>query len=465
MCLCSSLYTHVLNSSLGFSPDSAYFKAWRRTQTPPYMEIYLFNWTNPEDGHNENIKPRFTEIGPFKFKEYKEKFNITFNANNTISFRQKKVWYFDEEASCCSLDVNVTTLNAVLVTLSHKAKGYSMVLKMGLSFGLRAMSPNLHVTKTARELLFEGYVDNLLATLKNTGMASLPDKFGFFHGKNDTSRDGYYNMDTHPSAKGLIRKWNHETDTTYFEGACSKVHGTTAEMYPPGRDQTSVAFFSGDMCRQLKLDYDRDESFYGLGTYRFIANTSLLDNGTLIPENSCYCNGKCMPSGVMNISACREGSPTFISMPHFLNADPVYLDAVEGLSPDPDKHQLYQLVEPNTGLVVEAAIRIQMNFHLKPIAMMPIINDVPNVMFPILWFQTQAKGTPEVASKLSLLLNLPAILQGIAYTVIVISVLMILVGLYLKRKEATPILPEIHQSEAVPLKKSDFDSGTTKSRL
>lgn len=86
-------------------------------------------------------------------------------------------------------------------------------------------------------------------------------------------------------------------------------------------------------------------------------------------------------------------------------------------------------------------------------------------MFPILWFQTQAKGTPEVASKLSLLLNLPAILQGIAYTVIVISVLMILVGLYLKRKEATPILPEIHQSEAVPLKKSDFDSGTTKSRL
>lgn len=53
---------------------------------------------------------------------------------------------------------------------------------MGLSFGLRAMSPNLHVTKTARELLFEGYVDNLLATLKNTGMASLPDKFGFFHG-------------------------------------------------------------------------------------------------------------------------------------------------------------------------------------------------------------------------------------------------------------------------------------------
>lgn len=85
------------------------------------MDIYIFNWTNPEDIYTEGVKPRFEEIGPFKFREIKEKFNITWNDNKTVTYRQRKFFYFMEEESPRQLDEEITTLNPVpLVTFSIK---------------------------------------------------------------------------------------------------------------------------------------------------------------------------------------------------------------------------------------------------------------------------------------------------------------------------------------------------------
>lgn len=48
----------------------------------------------------------------------------------------------------------------------------------------------------------------------------------------------------------------------------------------------------------------------------------------------------------MNVSACRFDTPSFLSLPHFLYADPALRDAVEGMAPDPEKHSFYFSVEP-----------------------------------------------------------------------------------------------------------------------
>ncbi|KAJ8978292.1 hypothetical protein NQ317_012663 [Molorchus minor] len=37
------------------------------------MDIYLFNWTNAKDICNSSVKPKFEEVGPYTFKEVKEK--------------------------------------------------------------------------------------------------------------------------------------------------------------------------------------------------------------------------------------------------------------------------------------------------------------------------------------------------------------------------------------------------------
>lgn len=65
-----------------------------------------------------------------------------------------------------------------------------------------------------------------------------------------------------------------------------------------------------------------------------------------MPGNECYCTGNCIPSGMINVSSCRWGLPFFASLPHFYGADPVYVEAVEGLDPDKSKHESYIVLEP-----------------------------------------------------------------------------------------------------------------------
>lgn len=70
----------------------------------------------------------------------------------------------------------------------------------------------------------------------------------------------------------------------------------------------------------------------------------------------------------MNITACRFGAPVFMSYPHFYQADPFYLNQVEGLKPSKDKHEFYMIFEPTTGVTLEVSARMQINLLIRPIA-------------------------------------------------------------------------------------------------
>lgn len=39
-------------------------------------------------------------------------------------------------------------------------------------------------------------------------------------------------------------------------------------------------------------------------------------------------------------------APIYLSFPHFYKADPTLLDAVDGLKPDPEKHETYFKIQP-----------------------------------------------------------------------------------------------------------------------
>lgn len=46
------------------------------------------------------------------------------------------------------------------------------------------------------------------------------------------------------------------------------------------------------------------------------------------------------------MSKCRFGAPAYVSFPHFLDADPWYLNSVDGLKPDRKEHEFYIKAEP-----------------------------------------------------------------------------------------------------------------------
>lgn len=72
----------------------------------------------------------------------------------------------------------------------------------------------------------------------------------------------------------------------------------------------------------------------------------------------------------MNISSCRFGTPVFMSYPHFYGADEFYVNQVEGLNPSESKHKFYMTLEPNTGVPLEVAARLQLNM---------LVEEFPNI--------------------------------------------------------------------------------------
>jgi scavenger receptor class B, member 1 len=107
---------YFILQEMKLKPNSQVFESWRVPPLPMVFDIYLFNWTNPEDFTNHSTKPILQELGPYRFKEKKENVDITWNPENyTISYRRKSVYYFDAAGSVGSLNDSVTTLDMVAV--------------------------------------------------------------------------------------------------------------------------------------------------------------------------------------------------------------------------------------------------------------------------------------------------------------------------------------------------------------
>lgn len=79
---------------------------------PLGFDIYFFNWTNPEDIYNANVKPKFQEVGPYKFTMVIERVNVSWGPNNSVSYENQKTFYVDPDSPRKLTDV-ITTINVV----------------------------------------------------------------------------------------------------------------------------------------------------------------------------------------------------------------------------------------------------------------------------------------------------------------------------------------------------------------
>ncbi|KAG1692632.1 Lysosome membrane protein 2 [Nymphon striatum] len=91
------------------------YDAWKSPPVPVLFKIYFFNVSNPEEVKNKAI-PHLTEVGPYVFKETRDKVKINFTDNgDSISYRNKKSYEFDPDSSKGSLDDYIQTVNVPYV--------------------------------------------------------------------------------------------------------------------------------------------------------------------------------------------------------------------------------------------------------------------------------------------------------------------------------------------------------------
>nr|CAD7431136.1 unnamed protein product [Timema monikensis] len=353
---------------------------------PPHPRFsFLGSSTNPLiDALYRGVRVHISATGSVDVpREYHEKVDIVWDDdNNTVSYRQVRWWQFDPDQSRGSLDDLVTTVNVVpamsewspfqcrslelalqlvvfttdvLKTAAYISRDWGIFMQAPMSVTFSATGQRAHVIHKVRELLFEGYDDALLKMGNKFQFISdmkIPyDKFGWFYMRNGTaSWDGHYNMATGAGdiyQAGQLKRWNYSNRTRFYSGDCGRIHGSAGELWPPLRSRDDkIDMFVPDLCKSIALDYCDDVEVSGARGYRYKAGASILDNGTLDPSTACFCGGRCSPVGVLNVSSCRFGSPAFVSYPHFYLGDQFYLQQVEGLSPDKDRHEFYVTLEP-----------------------------------------------------------------------------------------------------------------------
>lgn len=113
---------------LALTPNSKSYEMWRKPPMTLNFDIYLYNWTNPSNfTEGQFQKPILQQVGPFRFKEKPEKYNIRWHSkNSTVSYQKRSRYYFDEEGSKASLDDEITALNVIALVSSVWRRGFSL---------------------------------------------------------------------------------------------------------------------------------------------------------------------------------------------------------------------------------------------------------------------------------------------------------------------------------------------------
>ncbi len=113
-------------------------------------------------------------------------------------------------------------------------------------------------------------------------------------------------------------------------------------------------------------------------------------------DNECFCmeeeDFKCFKSGVLNMAPCKRETraPLALSLPHFYQADPSYLEAVGGLDPHKDRHQFFMDVVPEFGFPLAIRPRFQLNLVIGSSIDdgWEVIKDMrEEIVLPFLWAQ------------------------------------------------------------------------------
>lgn len=113
MSVTSYLQNIITKNIFVLTPTSPVFSPWKEFPEDIPIDFYFFNWTNPLDIYNKSIKPRFQEVGPYRFLQRNTKSDIIFNKNGTVTYKQLRYWFFNNEMVKSNLQDNITTLNPV----------------------------------------------------------------------------------------------------------------------------------------------------------------------------------------------------------------------------------------------------------------------------------------------------------------------------------------------------------------
>lgn len=375
--------------------------------------------TNSQDVEKQGAKPKFQEIGPFTYKVYMHKYFIASNSG-IVSSKEKRTFVFEPSLSSSPEETIVTTVNAPLVIVLNALKSAPLPIRIMVEGIIKRVDHGFIIEKTVKELLFNGYDDILMKALAlvDPEARKYKGRFGYLLNQN-ASYDKLFSVfdgtDNVNRLNYIFKINNTDHLNTWFGEDCNSFAGVTrGEIFPPMRTTpfNNIYFFVSDFCRKFSLKYQRSNTLAnGLKIFEYVFDPLNVASPSDFPVNSCYFNDKkkisfdgmngTLPSGVIDISPCKAGSPIFLSYPHFLDANDYYLSKVGGIRPNASAHRGFFYIDQATGSSVKVAARFQVNLGVS-IKNFVKTHNMPNIIFPIFWSEFHSEISKEIESNLLL---------------------------------------------------------------
>ncbi|XP_043477908.1 scavenger receptor class B member 1-like isoform X1 [Leptopilina heterotoma] len=412
-------YEAIFKYKVTFGEGGEIFELWRSPPVDLYLKVYLFNFTNHREFMSgEDKKMKLQEVGPYVYKELLEHGNVTFNDNGTLSAIPLSPLVFVPELSGGTEDDLLILPNIALLSIANVVRE-EYFKRLGLNLLIRQTNSEPLVEMTAKEFMF-GYK----STLVTLGYHVMPnwikfDKLGLIDRMYDFTGDfeTVYTGETDVRKTGLIDTYNGDVNLPQWQGKCANVNGASDGTKFPSyiEPNDTLLFFRKSLCRSANMVRVGEKTIGGLHTYQYKFKDNELDNGIHNPDNACFCRkGRCLPEGLIDVTDCYYGFPIALSYPHFYMANPVFSEKVEGLTPDPEKHESYFFIQPRSGSPVDLAFRFQINMALQDISRIARVEQFADIILPLLWFEIGMYELPEaVNNKFKLYLNYLPFVQDI----------------------------------------------------
>ncbi|CAG9865394.1 unnamed protein product [Phyllotreta striolata] len=477
------IINHELALSMRLDKHTDQWERFVNLPIPIVTKVYLFTVANPA-AILEGAKPIVVEKGPYVYKQkLTKKILRTDESDDSVTYEKYSSVNFDQELSGQNrVNDTVTVLNPALLVLTQITSPLEQLAATGCLDKLFLPEYNkLFIETTVETLMFKGfpfansteemgYACNIIRNqviektkiMKNVQFIMNKDfdmvqllRFSYL-GFKINQPDGVYTVNRgikDISQLGTIMKWNHSSEVPFWgrlqstnNETCKRVGGTDSTIYAPFVKKTDVLeIFSTDICRTVNIYYTGEGSYKGLKGYVFEPKNTTFYSSIIPKEEDCFCTQKtlyyngqksCYLDGILDVYDCF-GAPLILSFPHFLYAEK-YLDAVENLTkPDKDKHGIYLLIEPNTGVPLQGKKRVQLNQILRPIKHMAFAANLPQTIIPLLWIDEGAELNDDLIDMLnSKFFNVVKLTSGVKYGLIAVSAAGVLVaGGFLYRKK------------------------------
>ncbi|XP_055918292.1 uncharacterized protein LOC129950374 [Eupeodes corollae] len=424
----------ALNERIKLRPGLPPFEKWRNPSNVKIaIKLNLFAVENPTEFlADNNVKLKLKEIGPIYYKKIMNQEDIVFHEeDSTMSYSTVYRLEFVEEMNEPGiLNKTITIINPVILGLAAMIHDQFLAK---VAFDFLADKDHVFINRTVYEALWNS-TSPMLEIVKQIPFAAARPNAGIMfnsfyptptrYNVNIGPKHGYENFFKINTLNGLSSIQVHGKN--FPEHCPFSLKGASEGTGLPPRltKDTVIKAFTNNLCRTYPMVYNRTVKVGPLDTYEFVFASDIYKRNE-DPEKDCLrqTGGVILPDGLIDSSKCAFGTPVALSNPHFLGFHGEWENYIEGLEPSEEKHSSHILVEPTTGIQLEAIARMQSNIALPSLEYYPPeVKRFSKMILPQFWMEYSVSNDDKfIRGMIVFFINMPVIQPIIVILLLTLS--------------------------------------------